>query len=614
MMLMLLSINAVAQCIKPTAANPYFENFEATNGNWVPGGVNTDWTWGTPNKPVIKNAASGTKCWNIGGLTGSDYNSQASWLQSPCFDLSALSKPYVSFKIFWETEKKYDGASFQYSIDNGITWVKLGSYTASLTCPEDNWFNTTGITSFSNTDGWSGNIQNSSSCAGGSGGGKGTWVTARHSLNVALGLSNVQFRFTFGAGTVCNNYDGFAVDDIRIGEAPPNDASFTYSCGNNRTVNFTPTAAACNSVYAWDFGDPASGTNNYATQKNPQHQFSAPGQYTVNLTVSNPSLPDVSFQQTITVINVAANLQKAVSCNGKSDAIMLAEVSGPPLTYSYVWNTNPIQNTASAVNVGAGSYTVTVTAPQTCTATATLTLGNPTPLAHTTVVTHPICFNANGSIKITATGGTGNLNYQWQPAVTGNNATATNLAAGNYRVVIKDQNQCTDTVRTELVNQNNLKIFLGNDTLICPGESVVLNPGVFSAYTWQNGNSGASFTVTQTGTYWVKVMNNEGCTATDTIKITVDCRDVYFPSGFTPNGDGLNEKFGPIGNIAALKNYSMKVFDRWGNTVFSTIDPYIKWDGSLGGKFIPGTYIWFANYSLPALGNLSKKGTVVLLK
>ena len=56
-----------AQCATPISFFPYTEGFETTNGGWTPGGTGSDWAWGTPTKPVITGAGSGTKCWVIGG-------------------------------------------------------------------------------------------------------------------------------------------------------------------------------------------------------------------------------------------------------------------------------------------------------------------------------------------------------------------------------------------------------------------------------------------------------------------------------------------------------------------------------------------------------------------
>src|SRR5688500_6823717 len=81
---------AFSQCTTPISIFPYSENFETSNGNWTPGGTASDWSWGTPIKPVINSAASGTKCWITGTLTQSSYyNNQNSTLTSPCFHLTS---------------------------------------------------------------------------------------------------------------------------------------------------------------------------------------------------------------------------------------------------------------------------------------------------------------------------------------------------------------------------------------------------------------------------------------------------------------------------------------------------------------------------------------------
>ena len=88
------------------------------------------------------------------------------------------------------------------------------------------------------------------------------------------GEPGVIFGFLFGAGTICNSYDGFTVDDLLIGEAPPNAAAFTYTCINNNRANFSNTSSLCTTGFSRDFRDPASGENNTAITVNPSHAFS----------------------------------------------------------------------------------------------------------------------------------------------------------------------------------------------------------------------------------------------------------------------------------------------------------------------------------------------------
>lgn len=112
----------------------------------------------------------------------------------------------------------------------------------------------------------------------------------------------------------------------------------------------------------------------------------------------------------------------------------------------------------------------------------------------------------------------------------------------------------------------------------------------------------------------VKVSDENGCTVSDTINVNTDCINIYFPSAFTPNGDGLNDTFGPWGSLQLLKNYSLTVYGRWGEIVFQSTNPYKKWNGKLKGRdFSTGTFVWVATYSFNGSALQTKKGTVIIL-
>src|SRR4051812_45236409 len=103
-----------SQCISPISTFPYHESFEGGPAGWTTGGTANDWTLGSPTKPLINAAADGVNCWIIGGPTISFYNlGERSWVQSPCFDFTAVSNPYISLSVFWESEFRYDGGNMQ---------------------------------------------------------------------------------------------------------------------------------------------------------------------------------------------------------------------------------------------------------------------------------------------------------------------------------------------------------------------------------------------------------------------------------------------------------------------------------------------------------------------
>ncbi len=606
---MLLVQHVSAQCAIPVSTFPYKEDFENSNGNWVTGGVLSDWAWGKPSKPVINNAGSGNKCWITGGLNNSGYNDgEFAWVQSPCFDFSNLTYPYISFKVFWETEGVYDGATLQYSIDGGNNW-NSASY-GQQDCLNSNWFNTSSIKYISNNSGWSGNIQtNTGNCV--SGNGSGGWVNTQATLPALAFERQVIFRFLFGAGTQCNNYDGFAFDDITIGEAPGNNADFTFDCNADNSIDFYNQSTLCPTKFLWDFDDPSSGAANTSTLENPVHVFSGFGAYMVKLTVSsNNNAPStVSYKVNVLALKDAGTTNP--TCSNTADGSATVKAQGG-YGYQYSWNTNPEQTTATATNLTTGTYTVTVNAPNACTVTKDFTLVAPPPINITFTTQNAACNNNNGQVSASATGGNAPYTYTWQTGE--NTSTITGLNGGTYNVTVTDMNGCSNTGSAVVLDINTLGVSLGKDTSLCPGTSFVLKPGNYVSYAWQDNSTTPTYTVTQEGTYYVTVTDAQNCTASDTIVVKNECNEIEFPTAFTPNGDGRNDLFGPLGSLPLISSYKLIVYNRWGQIAFTSADPFKKWNGLVNGKLETGTYVWFARYNYRDITGILQKGTVTVVR
>jgi len=762
-LLLLSSMHSAGQCGTPISTFPYTEGFEATNGSWAAGGTASDWIWGTPSKSFISGAGGGTKCWITGGLTGNFYNvNEDSWVRSPCFNFSGLSYPYIEFKVYWETERQFDYTFLEYSLNGGSTWSKLGSTADPVNCLNTNWYNYT-------TSVWCGTVlPNNGSCRGG--GGSGGWVVARHTMPYLAGATSVRFRFAFRAGSTCNNFNGFAFDDVYIGEAPPNDADFSYTCTTGNTVSFTNTSDLCPTVFSWNFDDPANGASNTSTDENPDHTFSGPGEYDITLTVSGPDNAPSTIIKKITILGATTSIVSPVSCFNGNDGSVNAAGTGAPGPYSYSWNTNPVQSTATATGLPAGSYTVTVSAANVCPGQATIVLPGPASFTHTITKTDPDCNRSNGSATVSVSGGTPPYTYNWLPTG-GTGATASNLAAGNYTITITDSKGCPYSVTLQLNNAlapvitltgstdvscfnkrdgsiattvsggspaytyswspaggnaataTNLAaadytltvtdqggctailthtisepdelvvttvsedascglangsveltasggtpvytyswspavsttaiaqqlapgnytitvsdskgcmvnyppinitnngiapvVNLGKDTTICFGETLLLSAGLHSFYEWQDLSPRSTFLVTDPGKYWVRVTNTDGCEASDTILVEVNpaCNDIFFPTAFTPNADSRNDLFGPIGNLSGITGYRFAVYNRWGELVFFSKNPFVKWDGRFkSSKPDSNVFAWFAEFTLPGKKPEQRKGTVLLLR
>jgi gliding motility-associated-like protein len=620
-----------AQCGTPISVFPYTEGFEATNGGWVTGGSGSSWVWGAPAKNIITGAAAGTNCWITGGLTPGAYTSnEASWLQSPCFDFTGLQYPHISFAAFWETERRFDGANLQYSTNLGVSWTNVGSISDPLNCLNDNWFNFNPISGLnpltSVRDGWSGTIlPTAGGCQGG--GGSARWVNAQHTMPYLAGMPNVIFRFTFGAGSICNNFDGFAFDAFQISNTPPNNAAFTFSCANSTTVDFTNTSTPCPTGFNWDFGDPASIPNNTSTQANPTHIFSAPGTYIITLNVSGPDNAPSVTTQTINILGLTTSVISDNNCaggNSGSATVNVIPVSAAPFFYS--WNTTPVQNTQTATGLPGSTYIVTVNALNSCTATATVVITTPAALSHTVNIVQPGCVAATGTATITESGGTAPYTYSWFPSG-GNGPSASGLAPGNYIVTVTDSKLCTEDISIDIVTATAPGISITNKKdASCPGLSdgtaTALATGGATSYTYSWNTIPVQNTATATnltaGNYTVMATDNNGCTASSTVQINEpasgSCGEVYFPNAFTPNGDSRNDNFGAMGNVAAISNYLLLVYNRYGELVFYTRNPSVRWNGFYKGKQLGGSYTWAATFTYKGNIKREEKGTVTIIR
>ena len=143
-----------------------------------------------------------------------------------------------------------------------------------------------------------------------------------------------------------------------------------------------------------------------------------------------------------------------------------------------------------------------------------------------------------------------------------------------------------------------------------------------TSYTWtpgsflSNPNSATPVTtLTADQRFLVVGTTPEGCQGVDDILVKVyKGPDIYVPSGFTPNNDGLNDVLRPV--PVGIQDFKFfRVFNRWGQMVFSTQDPKRGWDGRINGtQQGTSTYAWVAE-GIDYKGNLViRKGVVTIIR
>ena len=213
----------------------------------------------------------------------------------------------------------------------------------------------------------------------------------------------------------------------------------------------------------------------------------------------------------------------------------------------------------------------------------------------------------------------GYLNYSWS---TGHTTPTINISiAGTYYIRCKD---VCGNVFSDTIDIKNPDIAFPNmlDQQICKHDSFYLfKLQGFSSYTWNPQVSKINDTLyfinpDVTTQYNLTTQDSFGCVWNRNFTIAVQqCADqIWFPSGFTPNKDGLNDDFGPVSD-GRLQFFSFKIYNRWGEVVFASLNPLQKWNGKFKGfDASAGVYVWVCNYQFRNAKAVMKKGSVVLIR
>src|SRR5690606_6668778 len=137
-------------------------------------------------------------------------------------------------------------------------------------------------------------------------------------------------------------------------------------------------------------------------------------------------------------------------------------------------------------------------------------------------------------------------------------------------------------------------------TVVCEETPLLLTAWAVNSDSirWSDGGYGNSLAVRHGGQYIATGINKCG-TGSDTINVKQIFCEIWLPNAFTPNGDGVNDIFRILGNIGRLEGVTLSVYNRWGEQVYVTQDPYKGWDGYYKG--VPsqmGTFVYLLEYSL----------------
>jgi gliding motility-associated-like protein len=330
----------------------------------------------------------------------------------------------------------------------------------------------------------------------------------------------------------------------------------------------------------------------------------ASGNYSVTYTDANNCTSLASNPVMVTAMALAPT--PTISANGSTT---FCENDSVVLTCSqaqtYLWSTG--ETTASITVQNAGNYSVFVTDvcnPLNPNASVTITV-NPSPVANFTAPVLLDCLPASIEFINTSTNAAASL---WNFG-DGGNSNETNPVYAyqfpglyNISLTVFDTNGCSNT---KTINEY-IEIYPAAEIsyTITPQVTTLLNSNITfqnntencASQIWDLGNFGTSnsaiysYTFEDVGVYYVglSVVTENGCVEQITDSVIIeDNYVVFFPTSFTPNGDGLNDVFMPLGG--GIDQFRLEIYNRWGNLIYTTTSMNQPWDGNGHGQ---DNYIW----------------------
>ena len=358
------------------------------------------------------------------------------------------------------------------------------------------------------------------SATGGTPGYTYSWSPSGGTAETATGLTAGTYTVTVTDANSCQATQSFTITEPGALVASPA-AQTNIACRGGLTGSATVTATGGAGSYTYSWA-PSGGTAATATGL-------AAGTYVVTVTDANNCQDTQSFTliEPPTVLTTTAGTINNTSCYGGANGTATVIASGGTPNYSYSWNTNPVQTTATASGLSAGTYRVTVTDFFGCEAIRDFTISQPPALSITPSQTNVSCNGGtNGTATASVNGGTGTYTYSWAPTG-GNAASATGLEVGTYTVTVPDANNCQITQSYDITQPPVLTATQSQTEVLCNGSAtgtatVTASGGSGNySYSWSpSGGIAATATGLAANTYTCTITDNNGCFITKTFTIS----------------------------------------------------------------------------------------------
>jgi len=255
-----------------------------------------------------------------------------------------------------------------------------------------------------------------------------------------------------------------------------------------------------------------------------------------------------------------------------------------------------------------------------------------------TIEQQPIKCSApnSGAINISVVnGGTPPYVYQVDATVLQSNPTFQNLAAGMHSLILQDSKGCQLDTFVELTNAILPTLDIGQDIFITQGTTVSLKASSnfptaqIQQINWSNMLEAdcpqpclsIDFSALRSEAIVATIQTIDNCITQDTMLLRVEQKiDLFAPSAFSPNGDGINDYFTLFAAAGITKIATLRIFDRWGSLVFSRSDflpndPSLGWDGFSNNQVLEsGVFVYYAELEVLDNPSIQQSGAVFLIR
>ena len=413
------------------------------------------------------------------------------------------------------------------------------------------------------------------------------WNTG-DSTTTLTNLSAGVYTLTVTSGLACQ--DSFSVTITEPNAAlAVNSTTIDVTCngGADGSIAVATTGGTPNYTYTW-----SANINNQTTGT---VTGLVAGTYSCTITDAN----GCEQQVVPTIIEpsaiVASYVSTDITCSGTDDGTIQIQPTGGTPGYSYQWGALANnQTTASITGLASATYTVTITDTVGCESTASISILPSVPVDSNDVPLATLMGMVNCNLDSIGALGINTANtytYLWSNGATTQNVTG--LGVGNYTVTVSNALGCS-YVQSGVITAPfvpNVQPFINTIgttvATVTTGTTVTLNGGNDQTaqgvnYLWTASSPDVSLTndsnhiatagATLSGTYVLTITatasDSTACTDMDTVVLNVEAVFNGMPDAFTPNGDGSNDLYRPVG-LGANEIIRFRIFNRWGQEIYN---------------------------------------------